>query len=676
MSTLALRDKLDQIPLSPGVYLFKDGAGTVIYIGKAKVLRNRVRSYFGDGDGRHFVPFLVREAHDIEVMLCGTEKEALLLENSLIKVHQPRYNIELKDDKNFLCLRIDPKQPYPRVEMTRRMRDDGARYFGPYHSATQIRQTVRLLNRFFTLRTCKDTVFKNRKRPCLQYEIKRCPGPCVFPVEKQEYQEHVADAVSFLEGRTTELLLRLKQRMTGAALEEAFEQAAVVRDQIAAIESSLEKQRVMSADLEDRDVWGIVREGESVVVQLVWVRHGLVRGGRTFDLTHRELELSEVLEDALRQYYDATSDLPRELLLPFSVEGIAALEEWLRDRRGGAVDVLVPERGPKVRLIELARNNAQHRLRSRTESTEAAQATLERLQRSLRLQNFPERVECYDISNTQGGEVVGSQVVFIDGVPAKAEYRMYRMKSVQGQDDFASMREMLMRRLKRGLEEGELPSLMVIDGGIGQLNVARTVFDELGIEGVDLCSLAKARNLADGRGYLGDDVAETSASWDALMSEEEPTANASSPSNEPHEQAVLSLDPKATADSADSSQRPDANQRTSPERIFLPGQKNPIVLKPYASELRLLTYLRDEAHRFAITYHRKLRKKRGLASQLETVSGLGPKRQRAIVKHFGSVKAFLEAEESALANIPSVPEELAKKARHALRLAQLAKTPG
>ncbi len=610
------------LPVDPGVYLFKDAAGVVIYVGKAKNLRARVRNYFG-GDDRLNVPFLLREAASVDTLITTNEKEALLLENTLIKQHQPRYNIELKDDKHYLCLRIDPKQSFPRVEITRRMRDDGARYFGPYHSATQIRQTVRLINRHFQLRTCRDTVFKNRKRPCLQYEIKRCPAPCVLQVDTAGYAQSVQDAIAFLEGRESDLIPRLLARMRDAAAAEEFERAAQLRDQVSAIETSLQKQRVMSADLEDRDVWGLAREGASVVIQLLWVRDGKMRGGRTFDLDDSELPSGELLEDAVRQYYDATTDPPREVLLSEAIEGMDAFAEWLRDRRHAAVTLAVPERGPKRRLIEIACKNAAHRLRTRVETDEAAQQTLERLQRALRLQNFPERIECYDISNTQGGQIVGSQVVFEDGLPARGEYRLYKLRTADGQDDFQSLREVLTRRLRRGLEEGELPSLIVIDGGIGQLNVARAVFSDLGIEGVDLASLAKSRVLDDGVGFQGEEGTE------------------------------------ASAEGAEEIAR-------SPERVFLPGQKNPIVLKPYASELLLLTHLRDEAHRFAIGFHRKLRKKRGLESALDEVSGLGPKRRKALLRHFGSVKAFVAAPAESLRGIPGVPERVALAAQRTL----------
>ena len=716
-----LRQQLEHIPPEPGVYVFKNAAGEAIYVGKAKSLRARVRSYFGEGgDGRQQVPFLMALANSVEVFLTSNEKEALLLENQMIKEFQPSYNVKLKDDKNYLCLRIDTKQKFPRVEITRRMRSDGARYFGPYHSASSIRQTVRLLNRHFVLRTCRDTVFKNRKRPCLQYEIKRCPGPCVFPVDPLEYAEHVRDAISFLEGRTSELIKRLGERMQLAVVNEEFEQAALHRDQLQAVQSSLEKQKIMTADLEDRDVFGIARQGERVVIQLLWVRNGNVRGGRTFDLDHAELELPELLEDAVRSYYDSVSELPREVLLPVAIEGQEALEQWLRERRDAAVSVLVPERGTKHKLVAMATKNAELRLRTRVETTEAAQQTLERLQRSLRLQNYPERIECYDISNTQGGQIVGSQVVFEDGVPAKGEYRLYKIKLSNSQDDFRSMHEVLTRRLKRGLEEGELPSLIVIDGGIGQLNVARAVFMELGIEGVDLCALAKSRSLEEGQGYSGQDSAEKEKKWELLLGGLTPEdsgaakvvtlASLASPPKYSHGVDVFSpaaleredsvrdgsdaqlqqttaaalspaalrvalapLDTPAFAETREgakegpSSRAASTPQPRSPERVFLPGQKNPIVLKPYAQELLLLTHLRDEAHRFAITFHRKLRKKKGLSSALDTVAGLGPKRKRALLRHFGSLKAFLEAPPEALEHILGLPAVLLARAQSELR---------
>jgi len=625
-----LKAQVETLPLTPGVYLFRDAAGAVLYVGKAKNIRVRVRHYFGvDQDNRFLVPFLVEQASHIDYFITHNEKEALLLENTLIKQHQPRYNIELKDDKNYLCLRLDLKQPFPRVEMVRRKRPDGALYFGPFHSAIAIRQTVRLLNRHFQLRTCKDTVFKNRQRPCLQYEIKRCPGPCVFDVDHEDYRHHVNDAVAFLEGKASGLLGRLHQRMRVVADEEDFERAALYRDQINAIEQSLTKQRVNIEGKQDRDIFAMAREGHKLVLQLLYVREGQLRGGRTFDIDNAELPTSELLEDAVRSYYDQTTELPREVWLSETIEGINALEEWLRDRCGHAVDVLVPERGEKRRLIELAQNNALYRLRTRVDADDSALVTLEALQRALNLQNFPERIECYDISNTQGGQIVGSQVVFENGFPAKAEYRLYRMKAVPTQDDFLSLREMLTRRLKRGLEEGELPSLIVIDGGLGQLNIVRAVFDELGIEGVDLCSLAKSRVLEDDQNFAG----------------------------APPKQENSTIEKNAI--------------QRSPERIFLPGRKNPVILKPYATELHLLMHIRDEAHRFAIGYHRKLRTKRGLVSALDGIFGIGPKRKKALLQHFGSVKAFLEAPEETLKNIPGIPAHMAQTVRMQL----LAQTP-
>ena len=607
-----LEERLRLLPREPGVYLMKDRAGTIIYIGKAKSLQSRVRSYFGaSSDTRFFVGLLDRVLGDIETIITANEKEALLLENELIKRHKPRYNVELKDDKNFLSIRIDRKQPYPRLEVVRRRKNDGAWYFGPYHSASAIRQTLRIINRHFYLRTCPDSVMRNRSRPCLEYQIHRCPGPCVLPVDTSGYRESVEEVAMFLEGRADQLVASLEGKMGGAAGALDFELAAHYRDQIKAIRASLMKQDIDIGRDRDMDAFGLYREGALVTVQLVQVRRGFVAGSRAFSLGRHELPDDEVLSSFVQQYYDRTVELPEEVLLPLELEGAAALALWLTERRGARVDVLAPKRGAKVRLLEMAARNAEQSFAEKQRTEAEALVTLSNLQRRLDLRNLPSRIECYDISNIQGAEAVASMVVFTDGEPDKASYRRFRMKAAAEPNDFLMMYETIGRRFKRGVDIGDLPQLVVIDGGKGQLNAALQAFGELDIVDVDIVGLAKSRVEEKG-GTLSD----------------EPTHSA--------------------------------------ERVFKPGQKNPVVLRQDSHELYLLTRIRDEAHRFAITYHKLLRDKRTLRSPLDGVPGIGETRKKALLKHFGSLKRLREATPEQLAEVPGIGDDLAAAIRQHL----------
>lgn len=623
----ALQDQLKLLPLEPGVYLFKDDSGAILYVGKAKSLRLRVRSYFNGHDGRMQIPFLLKRARSLDIMITGNEKEALILENTLIKQYRPRYNIDLKDDKSPLLVRVDMRQKFPRIELTRKLKQDGARYFGPFHSARAVRETVRVLNRHFKLRTCNDRIFHNRSRPCLQYEIKRCPGPCVLSIDEAAYLESASDVVAFFEGRQDELVKRIEARMITAAEAEAFEQAALYRDQMRALSETLIKQQAVDMVLSERDVFGYARESEVIVIALMRIREGKISSTHTFTVQHSELATEEVIEDAVRAYYGHHT-ASKEVLLPIAIESQEALADWLQDQMEArvrqAVHVHAPQRGAKARLIEIANKNAFHHLQEQLAAQQLREDTLEQLQRSLRLSKLPRRIECFDISHFQGSEIVASQVTFIDGRPAKQDYRRYTLKSLVQQDDFAAMHEVILRRVKRGMEEGELPDLIVVDGGIGQLNAARSALQDLGMEAIEICALAKSRILDDGTLRRRFPKAAESASFKA------------------HDNA-------------------------SPERIFLPGQKNPLILKPYASALKLLTYLRDEAHRFAITHQQKRQKGRSLSSQLSLVAGLGVLRQKRLLGHFGSLKALSEAAPDDLRKIPGVPFKIALRAQLQVR---------
>jgi excinuclease ABC subunit C len=623
-----LREILSRIPPDPGVYLMKDKKGRVIYVGKAVSLKARVRSYFSrtGGDGRAFVPLLARIVGDIETVVTNNEKEALLLENNLIKQHQPRFNVKLVDDKNFLVLRLDSTARYPRLEVTRRIGKDGAQYFGPYHSATSCRATLAVVNRHFKLRTCTDHVLNSRKRPCLQYQIKRCDAPCVYPIPAEEYGKQVQDVALFLSGKDQELIARLKARMKEASSKTEYEVAAAVRDQIGALEKTLEEQRVVSADLRDQDVFGLHREGPAIEIVVLHVRNGHLLGRRNFSFSGQEFPTEEVLSSFVSLYYDLDAYIPDEVLLPLAIEDAPVKEEWLGDKRCKRVEVLVPQRGPRHKLIELAQKNAASSFVTRRNKAQDAEAALTRLQQRLSLKRPPQRIECFDISHIQGTATVGSMVVFLDGEPAKSEYRTFKVKTATN-DDFASMYEVLSRRFRRsksaepnetaserserrnasaGFAEdasGEstrkgwvVPDLLVIDGGKGQLSTALAALRDAGVDtgmnGIDVVGLAKEREDAEG-----------------------------------------------------------AKQ---PDRVFRANAKDPMKLRANSAELFLLMRIRDEAHRFAVTFHKKLRRRRTLRSALEDVPGVGQKRKRELLRVFGSLKKVRAASVEELARAPGM----------------------
>jgi excinuclease ABC subunit C len=618
----ALLAKIDGLPASPGCYLMKDAAGKIIYIGKAVSLRARVRNYFSrSGDTRAFIPLLDDLLADIEVVLTSNEKEALILENTLIKKHKPRFNVMLRDDKNFISLRLDARQDYPRLEVVRRAKDDGAFYFGPYSSAASIRETLRVVNRHFQLRTCSDPEFRARTRPCLEHMIGRCPAPCVYDVSREGYHQSVEEVRLFLAGKGSELVNELTSRMKAAAAAERFEEAARVRDQLRAVERSLERQRVVQDDSIERDVFGLHRSGPHLTIALMAVRQGRLSDSKAFHFTRQEFPTEELLSNFLGLYYDGGATIPREVLLPMSFEGFDALGEWLSEKVKRQVGLIVPQRGEKLRVVEMASANAEQAAKAELARGDDLTDTLARLERRLSLGKPPRVVECYDISNFQGTEAVGSGVCFVDGRPEKSRYRRYRIRSVEGQDDFAMLYEVLSRRLRSGLEKEDLPDLLVIDGGKGQLNVALAALRDAGVSGVDVISLAKSR------------VVGTPA-------------------------------PVDRAEVADT----EGGISHSPERVFLPGIKDPIVLKQNTSEIFLLQRLRDEAHRFAITYHRKLRDRRTLRSALEQVTGIGPNRRRALLRRFGSVKGVRDASLADLTSVPGISRQVAERISASLKV--------
>jgi len=603
-------EQLAAIPARPGVYLLKDKHAKVIYVGKAANLRARVRSYLRGGDERSQVRFLVERLVDVETLVTANDKEALILENNLIKQYRPRYNIRLKDDKSYVSVKVTVKDPWPRVLVTRRIVKDGGRYFGPFASASAVRETLDTIRKVFPLRTCSDPVFRNRSRPCIEYDIKRCLAPCVLPVDRTVYEEHLREAMLLLEGRNSEVARQLRRRMETAASEERFEAAARLRDQLQAIEATQERQQVVEHWGTNQDVFGLYREGGAIEVQVLFVRQGKLVSNQSYSFDDWEFSDDEVMEAVLTQFYQATQhDVPDEILLPVGISDTDVRAEYLSERRGRKVAVLVPQRGDKVRLVEMAHENAQQSFVARRDAgAQAARMAIE-LQARLHLRDAPKRIECLDIATFQGRETVGSVVAFDEGEPAKAGYRHYRIRTVEGTDDFAAVSEVIRRRFRDARERGGVPDLLVIDGGLGQLGAARSVLEELGLADLEVVGLAKERV------------------------ERDPTAR---------------------------------EIQRRPERVFLPGRKNPVVLKPNSTALFLLQRVRDEAHRFANTYHQKLRARARFASPLDEIRGIGPRRRRALLRRFGSLRRVAAASAEELATVPGITLSLATQIKEQL----------
>ena len=604
---LTVDEKLTNLPSRPGVYLMRDGAGKVIYVGKAKDLRARVRSYFNRNDGRSQIEFLVRRVENLETLVTSNDKEALILENNLIKQYKPRYNIRLKDDKSYLSIKVTTKDAWPRILTTRKIVKDGSRYFGPFSSAVAARETVDIIEKHFLLRNCTDHNFKNRSRPCLQYEIKRCLAPCVLAVDPEEYREQVRQASLFIEGRQHELLAELRQRMAAKAETMEFESAAKIRDQIQAVEKTLEKQRMVSHWGADQDIFGLYREGGYIEAQVLFVRQGKLTGTQAYALEDLDFSDEEIMGSLLTQFYQGQRFMPEEILLPVELEDRDTRAEYLSERKGKNVSIHVPQKGDKRKLVEMAQQNARQSFTERHDQEKAREKMLQELQEQLHLKRYPQRIECFDISMIHGAYAVGSQVTFTGGEPDKGHYRHYRIRTIDpsgGGDDFGMMLEVLKRRFTRGKREEEMPNLVVVDGGKGQLAMALAAMREVGVEGIDVVGLAKMR---------------------------------------------VQSAPRS------------AEIERSEERVFLPGQSNPVTLRRNSNPLFLLQRVRDEAHRFAITHHKKLRSKQTLSSALDRIPGIGAARRRALLRAFGSVKGVEQASLDELMQIPGMNPKVAQQ---------------
>lgn len=588
-----LQSKLAHLPDQPGVYLFKNEQREIIYIGKAAVLADRVRSYFQkSADHSPKTSLLVNQVADLETMVTRSELEALILESNLVKRHKPRFNVVLRDDKQYPYVRLPIKDDFPRLSIVRRVQKDGALYYGPYTPANALRETLKVIKHVFPLATCTIDINGTADRACIEFEIKRCMAPCTGNQSKDEYHQIVRQVRQFLEGRDRELLDDLRARMEAAAEREEFEEAARLRDRLFKIERMLERQRITQTSAVDQDVIGLSRQGAAVDLQILFVRGGLLIGRKDFFWPQSaDASDEELVRSAIEQFYNKDGQPPRELLVPTDLEDTALIQQWLSEKRGESVRVCSPERGTKHQLVLLAEENAAAAVANHLRDEERDRQAGEELKRLLRLDTVPHRIEGFDISNTMGNQSVASMVVWEDGQMKKADYRRFKIQTVVGANDFASMKEVVTRRY--GQEDNlPQPDLILIDGGLGQLAAALDGLKAVGQQRLPILGLAKAR---------GD----------------------------------------------------------KEERVFLAGRKNPIVLKPQSPSTHLLQRIRDEAHRFAITFHRKLRGKALVSSTLDQVIGIGEIRRKHLLEQFGSLDAVAAASDEALRDAGLNPQAVA-----------------
>jgi excinuclease ABC subunit C len=599
----ALKEKIMSAPHSPGVYLMLDSQGNVIYVGKANALKSRIASYFTGRDTRPMAPFLMARVNDVEFITTTTEKEALILENNLIKKHRPRYNVILRDDKTYYHLSLDPTEKYPRLQLVRKRLHNTALYFGPYPSGMAAKETLRFVQQVFPLRTCRNRDFQLRSRPCLEYQIGRCLAPCKGLIDEAAYRKLADSAVSFLQGRRRELISDLQEQMEEASQALHYEEAARLRDRIGSLAHALEKQNVDWGGTQDQDVLGIHADQNICQLCILFVRGGKLLGSKSFVPLKTMADEGEIISSALQQYYDG-SNLPEEIILPCHLPDEHVIAEWFADKKETKVLLTVPRRGAKKALLDMACANARELFVAGRKKEEQKTASLQILQEKLSLTKRPRRIECYDISNISGKNAVGSMVVFQDGQPDKSGYRRFRIKTMDEPDDYGMMREVLTRRFTG---KDSLPDLAVVDGGKGQLNVALSVLNELGIK-LDVIGLAKEEK----------------------------------------------------AFSAAKSRRRGKAAR-SEDRIYLPRRKDAVYLLNWPAALSLLQQVRDEAHRFAVSYHHKVKQKNDFSSILDRIPRIGKARKKILLTHFGSLRQVQNALLMDLQSVPGIGKELAEK---------------
>ncbi len=601
---MPLKEQLKILPDRPGVYLFKDNVGRVIYVGKASSLRHRVLSYFGTKNQlSDKLEHLVNRISDLDAIVTDTEYEALILENDLIKKYRPTFNVRLKDDKTFPYLKIDVKSDWPTVRITRRFHKDGDRYFGPFISAYSLRQTLSLIRKIFPFRSCNRTITGKDAKPCLEYHIKSCVAPCIGAVSSEDYKELIKEVILFLEGKQEQVIQDLKHKMQEASQQLQYEKAALLRDQIRSVEQVIESQRIAVTIRGDEDVIALAQTRDLAYVEIFFIRNNKLTG-RDYALLDgiRDEEPSQIVTSFVKQYYSSASSIPPLILLQYPVDEPEIITRWLSNQRGASVELRVPSRGLKRQLLNIVEENARQGLAlyqaKQSKMIESA-LVLEELKDRLSLSHMPLRVEGYDISNIRGNQAVGSMAVFSKGLPKRAHYRRFRIKSVSGIDDYAMIQEVLKRRFKRSLSTDDnwsvTPDLILIDGGKGHLNAALEVLRELEINSIAAVALAKEN-----------------------------------------------------------------------EEVFVPGRSEPLNIPRTSAALHLLQRIRDESHRFAIGYHHKLRQRESMASALDSVPGIGPKRKKALIKKFGSVRSIKEASVDELSQVPGITATVAEKIREYL----------
>ena len=589
---------MERVSNEPGVYLMKDEAEKIIYIGKARNLKKRLASYFKSSHQLNAKSgILATKINDFETVITRTEKEALILESNLIKRYKPRYNVVLKDDKRYPSLRIDLKEKYPNFSIVRKIGKDNALYFGPFASAQAVRETLRTINKTFKLRKCKAGDFKTRTRPCLHCQMDGCLAPCCLDVDPAVYGEQVNEAIMFLKGRTPDLIRKIKKQMESCAREQKFEKAARLRDKIFSLERTIEKQIAVTTDFKDRDVFAMARSAECSVATVLSVRGGFLSGTRHYDFKETMSTDEEIMAAFIRQYYDRHPSIPDELLVSIDLEDAELTAEWLGNFKKKKVKIIQPKRGEKAHLVAVATHNAENELKSLIASQSAEMDLLRRLQHKLKMEDLPGRIECFDNSNISGTQAVAAMVVFENARANTSFYRKYRIKTVSEHDDYAYMEEILKRRFNKGQASKPYPDLLMVDGGKGQLNIAMAVTKELNLMGkFDIIGIAKK----------------------------------------------------------------DETKGETRDKIFKPGRANPLRFGKDEDLLLFLQRIRDEAHRFAISFHRKRRKKVALQSALDTIPGVGRKRKAALLQHFKSVKNIRAADPEEICALPGFNRSVAE----------------
>lgn len=595
---------LENLTQQPGVYLMKDARDEILYIGKAKRLKNRVNSYFR---GYDLLPrktaALVSKIDHFDTIITNTEQEALILEANLVKKHRPRYNIDLKDNKRYPSLAIDLSEPYPVFNIVRKTDEKGLTYFGPFANAGAIRQSLTLINKTFQLRRCAAGKFKNRKRPCLNYQMGACLGPCCEVISQAEYRKLVDEALMFLRGQTKDLIKMVKAEMETRALHEEFEEAAILRDRMLALEKVVEKQVAVLGESRDRDVFGLAMKDNRAVACCLRVRGGILYGSLCYRFDDVWQDEIPFLTEVVKQVYEDAELLPKEIFLPFNIENQSALEEWFSEKKGERVYLLNPQKGDKKRLLEMAAKNTQDKLREWVQSENASDVIMLKVQEALNMDHVPNRVECFDISNLGSTEIVASRVVFENGKPAKSAYRTYRIKTLDGPNDFASMSEVLSRRFAEKHKDEAKPDILMVDGGKGQLGMGVAVLQDLGLlDEITIIGIAKQ---------------------DSFKGETE-------------------------------------------DKIFVPGRSNPLNLNRKKDVILFFQRVRDEAHRFAITFHRKRRSRAAFTSDLDGIAGLGPKRRVQLLEHFGSLESIRTASIEDITALKGFNAALAQNIKNAL----------